>query len=128
MIESLRELGEDIEKRNGRFYLFEGGNLEVLQQLNKAKKIKSIGFNYDYTPYAKKRDDEIIEWAKSQKIEVHSKEDYVLYPILEKKNVSPKTGNPYLVFTPFKNFCLKELTVPKPDTFTEFNFQKAPEY
>lgn len=78
-----------------------------MKSLNKEKKISSIGFNYDYTPYAKKRDEEIIQWANSEKIKVYTKEDYVLYPILEKKNVSPKTGNPYLVFTPFKNFCLK---------------------
>lgn len=44
-----------------------------------------------------------------------AEEDYGLYSILDKKNVSPKTGNPYLVFTPFKNHCLKNLEVRKPN-------------
>ena len=58
------------------------------------------------------------------KLQTIVKEDYVLYNILDKKNVSPKTGNPYLVFTPFKNFCLKQLKVPKPDKFDKFLFQE----
>jgi hypothetical protein len=47
------------------------------------QKISSIYYNYDYTPFAKSRDLEIEDWAKSEKIEVVSTEDYVLYPILE---------------------------------------------
>ena len=68
MIESLRELGEDIRERKGKLYLFEGENLDVLSQLNKIKKIRSIAYNYDYTPYARRRDAEINDWAKSNNI------------------------------------------------------------
>ena len=35
MIESLRELGDDIKAKGGKLYLFEGANLEVLKNLNK---------------------------------------------------------------------------------------------
>ena len=87
--------------------MFEGDNVEVLKQINQIKHINSIAFNYDYTPYAKKRDDQITNWAKTNNIQVLVAEDYPMYPILDKKNVSQKTGNPYLVFTPFKNHCQK---------------------
>jgi len=39
---------------------FYGENLEVLRNLDKRFKINSIGFNLDYTPYAKRRDGEIM--------------------------------------------------------------------
>ena len=79
--------------------------------------IKSLYFNIDYTPFAKSRDKEISEWATKNAIEVGSAEDYVLYPILDGKNLAPKTQKPYLVFTPFKNHCLSILKVPKPNPF-----------
>jgi len=56
MIETLKELELNLKDYNAKLYYFEGQNLEVLKKINKLKKIKSIYFNYDYTPYAKKRD------------------------------------------------------------------------
>ena len=56
MIESLKELGKDIGENNGRLYFLKGENLKVLSEIQEKVKIKSIGFNLDYTPYAKKRD------------------------------------------------------------------------
>jgi deoxyribodipyrimidine photo-lyase len=90
----------------------------VLQSIEKQQKIKSLYYNIDYTPFAKSRDKEIDEWANKKGIEVHSAEDYVLYPLLDGKNLSPKTQKPYLVFTPFKNHCLSQLTVPKANKFS----------
>ena len=68
MIESLYELSDDIKNHNGKIYFFKGDNLKVLNSINKIKKIESIGFNIDYTPYARKRDEEIINWCNKNKI------------------------------------------------------------
>jgi len=79
------------------------------------KKIKSIFFNYDYTPYAKKRDEEIKAWGKTEHIYVGSQEDYALYDILEGATLNPKANNkPFVVFTPFKTHALNNLKVKKP--------------
>ena len=56
MIETLKELESNLKEYNAKLYFFEGKNLEVLENINKLKKIKSIYFNFDYTPYAKQRD------------------------------------------------------------------------
>lgn len=56
MIETLRELERQIESLKGILYYFYGDNLEVLKTINKQKKINSIYFNIDYTPFARKRD------------------------------------------------------------------------
>lgn len=122
MVETLDELHREVDSLGGRLYYFYGDSLEVVERIHKAQKINSLFYNFDYTPFAKRRDLEIAEWAAKKGIEVHSAEDYVLYPILEGKNLSQKTQKPYLVFTPFKNHCLGNLTVGKPNAF---EFQKA---
>ncbi len=54
MIESLHELSDDIKNKNGKMYFFKGDNLKVLKNIHKNIGINSIGYNIDYTPYAKK--------------------------------------------------------------------------
>lgn len=56
MIESLKELSAEIDKMEGRMYFFKGDNMDVLKNINKIHGIKSIGYNLDYTPFAKARD------------------------------------------------------------------------
>lgn len=110
MIESLKELKQEFKKRNGDMLFFQGDNLTILKRIHKTIGLKHIGFNRDYTPYARKRDEEIEKWAKSQGIECHITEDYLLSSIGE---LNKTDGNPYTVFTPFKNNGLS-YTVPKP--------------
>ena len=54
-------------------YYFYGDNLDVLNNIYSKFKINSIGFNLDYTPYAKSRDDQIKNWAKQRNIQVIAK-------------------------------------------------------
>ena len=82
MIESLHELSEEIKKKEGKIYFFKGDTMKVLKSLNKENNIESIGFNIDYTPYAKKRDGEIKDWCDKKNIICYMKEDYPLYDIL----------------------------------------------
>jgi len=121
MIESLHELSTDIKNRNGKMYFFKGDNLKVLKNIHKKIGINSIGYNIDYTPYAKKRDNEIKNWCNNKNIKLYEKEDYVLYNILNGQTLK-KNKTPYQVFTPFKNFCLNNLKVNEINKFNEFNF------
>lgn len=123
MIESLHELSKDIKDRNGKLYFFKGDNLKVLKKIHKDIGINSIGYNIDYTPYSKKRDEEIKNWCLTKNIKVYEKEDYVLYDILNGQTLK-KDKTPYQVFTPFKNFCLKNLKVDEINKFNKFNFIK----
>jgi|APCry1669192647_1035423.scaffolds.fasta_scaffold03059_1 deoxyribodipyrimidine photo-lyase len=124
MIESLHELSKDIKDKNGKLYFFKGDNMKVLKELHKLINIESISYNLDYTLYARLRDGEIKKWCEENDIECYEKEDYVMYDILDgQTKKADKT--PYLVFTPFKNFCYKNLTVPEVNTFNKFKFQKS---
>jgi deoxyribodipyrimidine photolyase len=45
MIESLKELYEEIKKKGGRLYFFKGDNLHIFKNLHTNFNIESIGFN-----------------------------------------------------------------------------------
>jgi len=123
MIESLLELSNEIKNKNGKMYFFKGSNLNVLKQIHKKIGINSIGYNIDYSPYAKKRDNEIKKWCNNKNIRLYEKEDYVLYNILNGQTLK-KDNTPYQVFTPFKNFCLNTLLVTEINNFNKYNFIK----
>ena len=123
MIESLHELYNDIKKYNGELYFFKGTNIDVLNALYKYEMINSVGLNFDYTPYARQRSDDIQQFCKSNKINFLEYEDYLIHDILDKK-INKLDGTPYLKFTPFKTHCINTLTVRPVDKFNEFKFYK----
>ena len=100
MIESLQSVDKDLKKHKSKLHLFIGKNDEILKKICNKINVECIAFNMDYTPYAIKRDKKIKKLCKSLNIECVSKEDYLLRDmgVFLKKN-----GDPYTIFTPFKN-------------------------
>lgn len=122
MIESLFELSNEIKKRGGVFYFFKGDTIKILNQINNVIEIKSIGYNIDYTPYARKRDEAIDKWSLSKNITIYKKEDYALYDFTDGQTLK-KNKTPYLVYTPFLNFVSKHLSVRPLNKFENFKFE-----
>ena len=104
MCESLIELKKDYLKKKGNLNFYKGDTLDVLKDIHKKYKIENIGFNVDYSPYAKKRDTSIINWAKKENINIYTEEDILLQDLLEGDTKSINSGNPYKVFTPFMKY------------------------
>lgn len=126
MIECLFELHNDIKEKNGELYFFYGNTMDVLRSICKNHIIQSIGFNIDYTPFARLRDSEIVQFCNKNHITVFKEEDYLLYDILNGQTLN-KSGQPYQVFTSFKNHCRNNLPdVRQPIRFNSnaFHFQK----
>lgn len=121
MIESLQELKKDYQKMKGDLYFFNDEIIKVLTYLQSKIKIKSLGFNFDYSPYSKKRDQKIIQFCQSNQIKLYCKEDMLLHPIEE-----IKLSKVYKVFTPFKKKLMLNYDVLKPNPFKKFSFQKFP--
>jgi deoxyribodipyrimidine photo-lyase len=110
MCESLNELRECIHKKNGELYTMYGEPIECLEKILEHNKIERIGFNMDYTPYARKRDDQIIKFCKKNNIETLISEDYLLHSI---RDGLKKDGKPYVIYTPFKdNLIGKKVSLP----------------
>ena len=124
MCESLHDLSDEIKKNKGKLLFFKGDNLAVLKAIHKIISIESIGFNIDYTPYAKKRDEEIKSWCESNNITCFMKEDYALFDLLDGKT-NKANGTPYLVYTPFMKHVLGNLQVRSVDKFRSWEFVKS---
>jgi deoxyribodipyrimidine photo-lyase len=90
--------------------IFYGDTIDVLESLFKRNDITHIGFNLDYTPYAKKRTERVQKLAKAHNVAVVAHEDYTT---LEMHKFRDKGY--YKVFKPFYENLLKQ-DVPKPST------------
>ena len=123
MIESLHELSDEIDKKDGKLYFLKGDNVKVLKAIHDKEVIESIGTNFDYTPYARKRSHDIQKFCKKNGIEFYEKEDHVLYDILGGQTLKADADY-YKIYTPFLNFVTKNLDVRKPDGFKSFKFEK----
>jgi deoxyribodipyrimidine photo-lyase len=126
MVESLEDLKKDIHKQGGELYFFHDDLIDCLHKLHKKAPFDSLGTNFDYSPYARRRTDELVQFCKKNEIEFVCKEDHVMYDILEGQTLK-KDKTPYTVFTPFKNNCQKKLKVPSP-VYTTIHFMKQPKW
>jgi deoxyribodipyrimidine photo-lyase len=105
MKESLKELKEHGGCPGLRF--FYGSVLAVLEAANTSAlgPLRAVGFNADHTPYARRRDFEIVSWCEARNIRCIAPTcDYALVD-------PPAMPKPYQVFTPFYR---RQLAGPEP--------------
>jgi deoxyribodipyrimidine photo-lyase len=108
MVQSLKELNISMQDSLCYFY---GKDTEVLDSILKFFDILAIGYNEDYTPFAKERDSTLKTWCLEKSIDTISCQDYCLFPW--------DLIGPYRVFTPFYNKCLQfAKDIPAPIVFT----------
>lgn len=105
MIQSLIDLEAQVKKRGGSLTCFYGKNPSVIQQLIKELGVDYVCFNRDYTPYAKKRDDEIFSLCKKLGVVCESAPDYYLH---EPGTIHNGSGDTYKKFTPYYETAKKQ--------------------
>lgn len=121
MIETLIELNEELKQYNSKLYCFKGDLIKILTKIHKLEPITELGFNIDYTPYARKREKKLITFCKKIKATLFMEEDHLLYNI---GDTLKDDNTPYKIYTPFKN-RVKTLKVRSIDHFQNFNFTKS---
>tara|TARA_B100000242_G_scaffold293515_1_gene271915 strand:- start:117 stop:1526 length:1410 start_codon:yes stop_codon:yes gene_type:complete len=119
MIESLKDVDSRLKELGSKLHIFQGENNKVIKHLIQEWGITDIVFNQDYTPYARKRDNDIKEIAEKVGVKVHMIEDYLLAPI--GNYLKPGSGkDPYTIYTPFKNYIFNSISsgkeIDKPKT------------
>jgi deoxyribodipyrimidine photo-lyase len=108
LVECLEDLNVNLKNN---LLIYEGDNiLEYLKKKNKI--ITKVFSNKDYTPYAKKRDAQLLELCKKQNIECVFVEDYTLLS-LDNNKVLTSNGGIYTVFTPYYQKVIS-MDIPKP--------------
>lgn len=109
--ETLQKMRDRLQNdHNSSLALFYGKPIDIWKQILKDYEVKEVYTNRDYEPYAKKRDEEISSLFEEKDIDFKTFKDQVIF---EKDDVVKGDGEPYIVYTPYKNKWL--------ETFNEYN-------
>ena len=100
IFETLEKLNSELKEINKGIEIFHDSPHKVFNTLIKTYKINKVYTNHDYEPYALERDDNIKSFLASKNIEFKTYKDQVIF---ERNEVVKADGNPYLVYTPYKN-------------------------
>lgn len=96
MANSLQELNQQLQTKQSHLYQFYGITEEIVDQLLGALPIKAVFINRDYTPFSRKRDQQIERVCKKHQVDFHCYADALLH---EPEQVLKADGTPYTVFT-----------------------------
>tara|TARA_B100001179_G_C18550894_1_gene385996 strand:- start:116 stop:1249 length:1134 start_codon:yes stop_codon:yes gene_type:complete len=88
------------EKYDSSIDLRHGSPKEVWEELIEDYDVEAVYANRDYEPYAKKRDESITQLLSMHDIAFSTFKDQVIF---EKNEVVKDDGDPYVVYTPYKN-------------------------
>ena len=88
------------EEHDSSLAMFNGAPKTVFENLIGEYDIQCVYTNNDYEPYAKKRDEEIAQLLFENNIDLKAFKDQVIF---EKSEVVKDDGDPYVVYTPYKN-------------------------
>lgn len=104
LIESLRDLSEQIAERGGRLLLVRGEAEKTIPSLMNVLNCSEFHFNRDYTPFSKARDSAINQSVVSAGLRCFAHDDTLLNaPHIVLKD----DGKPYTVFTPYYKRALQ---------------------
>lgn len=103
---SLDELDEQLRKKGSRLILRYGDPIKEIPLVAKSLGVSHVCTGKDYEPYAKTRDASIQEILKKSGIQFHLLKDQVIF---QEREILTKDGNPFRVFTPYKNAWLQKL-------------------
>ncbi len=103
----LKILNEELKKHGSSLLILHTTPLEGWKKIIKENNVAAVYTNRDYEPYALERDTSIQEYLHSKGIEFNTYKDHVLF---ERDEIIKDDGNPYTVFTPYKNKYLKSFS------------------
>lgn len=80
--------------------IYHGRPEEIFEELTNTYNVQGVFTNRDYEPYALERDLKIDQQLASKGVSFHTYKDQVIF---EKDEVVKNDGQPYVVYTPYKN-------------------------
>ena len=96
----LRKINEELQSYGSSLLVLKGDPKSAFEKLISKYKINTVFSNEDYEPYALDRDRKITQFLKHQDIFHKQYKDQVVFSPLE---ILKDDGNPYTVYTPYKN-------------------------
>ena len=98
--DQLKEIDQELRSRKSGLMIKKGDPGKIFRKLLQEYTIGAVYTNRDYEPYATERDRQIEKLLSEQKIPFHTFKDQVIF---EKDEIRKDDGDPYIVFTPYKN-------------------------
>ena len=99
--ETLQKMRDTLQQEySSSLAMYYGKPKQIWQQLLNDYTIKAVYTNHDYEPYARERDTEIKDLLAENDVAFKSFKDQVIF---EKDEVVKGDGDPYIVYTPYKN-------------------------
>ncbi|MBQ0733073.1 cryptochrome/photolyase family protein [Aquimarina celericrescens] len=101
IFENIQSMRNELQKEHdSSIAIFYGKPEAVFEDLISQYSIKNVFTNHDYEPYARNRDKNIKELLEKKDIRFNTFKDQVIF---EKDEVVKSDGDPYVVYTPYKN-------------------------
>tara|TARA_R110002111_G_scaffold164568_3_gene230758 strand:+ start:374 stop:1684 length:1311 start_codon:yes stop_codon:yes gene_type:complete len=99
--DTLQTMRNELQKKhNSSLAMYYGKPMDILKNLTEEYVVMSLYTNRDYEPYAKERDEKVSEFLNEYNIEFKTFKDQVIF---EKSEIVKGDGDPYVVYTPYKN-------------------------
>ena len=122
MFESLVDLNNQLKEKKSKLYIFYGYTEKIIEKLLKNNDLDCIGVNFDYTPFAVKRQNKIKKLCESYECDFINREDYMLTGINKVKKLDETI---YVKFTPYhrvaKNINIESIKIIKKNNFIKNN-------
>lgn len=123
--QELEKINHNLSDHKSSLLIRSGEPEKVWSELIKDHDIEAVFTNKDYEPYARRRDGTIRDLLKEHNIEFRRFKDQVIF---EEKEILKDDGEPYTVYTPYKNKWLSQfnkryfpvLELPKNPNFYSF--------
>ncbi|XP_069804452.1 cryptochrome-1-like isoform X1 [Dendropsophus ebraccatus] len=96
LIESLKDLDENLKKINSRLFVVRGKPPEVFPELFRKWKVTRLTFEVDTEPYSRQRDAEVEKIAAEHKVEVIQRVSNTLYDV--DRVIAENNGKPPLTY------------------------------
>lgn len=101
IFETLQKMRDELQEKHGSsIALYHGKPETIWKQLLEDYDIDTVFTNHDYEPYALERDKKIKKLLEDQEVSFKTFKDQVIF---EKNEVVKGDGDPYVVYTPYKN-------------------------
>jgi deoxyribodipyrimidine photo-lyase len=121
MLQSLKDLQRQFRALGAELKVWRGSPTEVVGQAVSQLKINAVFMNRDYTPFSRRRDEDIQEQCRRLGICFHLLPDALLN---EPEQVLKVDQTPYQVFTPFYNHSCR-LPVRLPESLSATHFARS---
>jgi deoxyribodipyrimidine photo-lyase len=102
----LEKINDELKKIGSGLITIHNDPLSAWEKIVEEYKIQNVFTNHDYEPYAIERDNTIRKFLETKNIAFHTFKDQVIF---ERNEIKKDDGNPYTVFTPYKNKWFKTI-------------------